>query len=110
MARTLKVSVVRVTQLLTIVLFSFFTMTYFGAFLLLPLSLIYWLGLLLGFLLPSLLAGMVALGLVGYLGLQVYRMPEIYKTIACGGMQLIDLGYAQVQRLGDLLLEEEAVA
>lgn len=104
----LKLFLIRLAQFMTILLYSFFVMTYFGAIVLLPLTFVYWLSLFFGLLLPSLLAGIIALGVAGFLGLNVCRMTEIYKTIACGGMQLIDLGYAQVQRLGDLLLEKEA--
>lgn len=110
MPEKLNLVLVRAAQFLTILLFSYFTMTYFGAFLLLPLALVYWLSLLFGLLLPSLLGGILALALVGLLGLKIYRMPELCRTITCGGMQLIDLGYAQVERLGDLLLEREATA
>ncbi len=110
MQEKLQTLFVRAAQFVTLLLFSLFVMTYFGAFLLLPLALVYWLTLLLGLLLPSLLAGLVALALVAFLGLQLYRMADIYKAIACGGMQLVDLGYGQIQRLADLLPEREAVA
>ena len=87
-----------VFKFVTFVLFTFMVLVYFGFLLLLPLDILTQLirlFSLLGF--PTVIAGALSVGAVGYLGYVIYRMPSLYQLVLDIGVELISFGHSPTQ-------------
>lgn len=99
----LNLGLIRLFEFITLVLYSFFVLTYFGAFLLIPLDLMSLLtsaGDIVG--LPVLLSVPVAGAVTGYLCYLVYRMEGITRAIIQGGLELTHAGHLQLCHLEEI--------
>ncbi len=95
----------KVFKFVTFVLFTFMTLVYFGVLLILPLDVMAQLiRLLVGIGLPTVISALAGIGVLGYLGLMVYRMPELYQLVLNIGIELVNFGHAQVKRF-DAIIE-----
>ncbi len=104
MMKWLNLGLIRLFEFLTLLLYSFFVLTYFGAFLLLPLDILSLLIQGAGLIgLPAIVSVPVALVVVGYLCYRVYQMPQAYQAIVSGGMELANAGYKQIRQLEALV-------
>lgn len=102
----LNLGLIRLFEFITLLLYSFFVLTYFGAFLLLPLDLLTLLIRGMGAVgLPALISIPVAGGVTGYLCYLVYRMPGVWQIIVNGGLELTNAGHAQLRRLESIAAE-----
>lgn len=98
--KRLNLGLIRLFEFFTLLLYSFFVLTYFGAFLLLPLDIVSLLVKGMGAIgLPSLVSVPVAGAVAGIFCYLVYKLPELYRTILNGGVELTNAGYAQIQHL-----------
>lgn len=91
-------------QFVTFVLFTFMTLVYAGAFLVLALGvMVQPIRLLVGMGLPTVVAVGVGMAILGYLGLAVSRMPELYTLVYNIGLDLVSFGHAQIKRFDPLI-------
>ncbi len=91
-------------KFVTFVFFTFTALLYAGVLLLLPLDVLFQLIRLfhaVGF--PTIIAGCMGIALVGYLGLEVSRMPHLLELIIDIGRQLIEFGHSQIRRCDGLI-------
>ena len=92
-------ALIRVFQFVTFVLFTFMVLAYYGAMLLLPLTLLTQIIRLLSAIgLPGFIAGAAALGAVAYLANCLYQMPTLYKSIIDTGTELVKFGYEKIMQ------------
>lgn len=99
----LNLGLIRLFEFITLVLYSFFVLTYFGAFLLIPLdfmSLLTSAGNMVG--LPALLSVPAAGAVTGYLCFLVYKMEGITQAIIQGGLELTQAGHLQLRHLEEI--------
>ncbi len=102
----LNLGLIRLSEFLVLLLYSFFVLTYFGAFLLLPLDVITLLTRGLGMMgLPSLVGFPIAAAVTAYLCYRVYKMPGLYRSIVNGGLELTNAGHAQLRQLEAIAAE-----
>lgn len=96
----LNLSLIRLFEFLTLLVYSFFVLVYFGTFLLLPLDIlslsINGMGLI-G--LPAAVSVPVAAAVSGYFCYLVYKLPGVYQILLNGGTELTNAGYTQIQHL-----------
>lgn len=96
----LNLGLIRLFEFITLLLYSFFVLTYFSAFLLLPLDAVTLLVRAFGLVgLPALAGLPLAIGVTAYLCYLVYRLPGLVQTVLKGGMELTNAGYAQLRQL-----------
>ncbi|MDO9212747.1 MAG: hypothetical protein Q8Q54_08460 [Methylococcales bacterium] len=101
--KKVNVGLVRLLQFVVFVLFTFMVVAYFGAMVLLPLDAIVLLIKLLGvFGLHGFIGALVAIPVVGYLCLTVYKMPELCKLVMDTGFELVKTGKAKVEAFNDI--------
>ena len=94
----------KVFQFVTFVLFTFMVLVYFGLMLILPLDVVAQVVRILmaiGF--PAIIAAGVGIGVVGYLGYAVSRMPELYMLVFEIGRDLINFSHTQIKRFDPLI-------
>ena len=97
------VALVRLFQFVIFVLFTFMVLTYFGAMVLVPLELVVLLLKLFGlFGLDNIIGAVISVVIVSYLGLIVYRTPDLIKTIVDTGVDLVSTGRAKVEAFGQI--------
>jgi hypothetical protein len=100
----IELALTTVLKFLTFVLFTFMVLIYFGLLLLLPLDVLTQLIRIFGaFGFPTLIAGALSIGAVGYLGYAIYRMPQLYHLLLDIGVELIAFGHAQLKRFDPLI-------
>lgn len=100
----------KVFKFITFVLFWFMTLIYFGVLLILPLDILTQIiRIFTGMGLPTAVAVGVGVGILGYIGYLISRMPELYKLVIDIGMQLISFGNEQRKRF-DPIIEQAASA
>lgn len=93
-----------VFKFLTFVLFTFMVLVYFGFLLLLPLDILTQLiRIFSGIGLPTIVAGALSVGTVGYLGFVIYQMPHLYQLVLDIGVELIAFGHSQLKRFDPLI-------
>ncbi|NOT85989.1 MAG: hypothetical protein HOP02_14675 [Methylococcaceae bacterium] len=96
--KNINVALVRLLQFLVFALFTFMVLAYFGAIVLLPLDMAAMLIKLLGvFGLNGFIAAFIAVPAVGYLGLMVYKTPELTQMLLDTGVDLITTGKNRVE-------------
>ena len=89
----------KVFKFITFVLFTFMALVYFGVLLIVPLDIMTQIiRLFHGIGLPTVIAAVLGIGGLAYLGLVVSRMPELYKLVIDVGVQLVSFGHAQIKR------------
>ena len=97
-------ALIRVFQFVTFVLFTFMVLAYYGAMLLLPLTLITQLIRLLSAIgLPGFIAGAAALSAAAYIGNRLYQMPTLYKSVIDTGTELVKFGYEKIMQFENQL-------
>jgi len=100
----LEQALAKVFKFVTFVFFTFTALLYIGVLLLLPLDILFQLIRLfhaVGF--PTILSGCMGIALVGYIGLEVSRMPQLLELIVDIGRQLIEFGHSQIRRCDGLI-------
>ena len=102
--KKVNVALVRLLQFMVFVLFTFMVIAYFGAFLLLPLDAIVLLTKLLGVVgLNGFIGALLAVPAVGYLCLNVYKMPGLCQMVIDTGVDLVKTGKARVEAFNDIV-------
>lgn len=94
----------KVFKFVTFVLFTFMTLVYFGVLLILPLDImaqVIRLLMLIG--LPTIISAVAGISVLAYVGLMVYRMPELYQLVLNIGLDLVNFGHAQIKRFDPLI-------
>ena len=96
--KKINVALVRLLQFVVFVAFTFMVLAYFGALVLMPLDaivLVVKLLSLVGF--STLIATVIALPIVGYLGMMVYKTPDLAKLLVDIGMDLVNTAKTRVE-------------
>jgi len=92
------VALVRLFQFVIFVIFTFMVLTYFGAMVLVPLDLVVLIIKVLGVVgVSSLFAAVVAVPVVAYLGMVVYKTPGLIQIIIDTGLDLVKTGKERVE-------------
>jgi hypothetical protein len=96
--KKVNVALIRLIQFIVFVVFTFVVMTYFGAFILLPLDAASLLIKLMGVIgIHGFIAAFVAVPVVGYLVMMVYKTPGVSQLIIDTGMELVAIGKSKVE-------------
>ena len=96
--KKINVALVRLLQFVVFVAFTFMVLAYFGALVLMPLDAIVLVVKLLSlFGLSTLIATIIALPIVGYLGMMVYKTPDLMKLLVDIGMDLVKTAKTRVE-------------
>ena len=101
--KKINVALVRLLQFVVFVLFTFMVIAYFGAMILLPLdavSLLIKLMSLVG--IHGFIAAVVAIPVVAYLCLMVYKTPELCKMVMDTGIDLVKTGKMKVEAFNEI--------
>ena len=107
--KKVNVVLVRLLQFVVFVLFTFFVIAYFGAIVLLPLDAIALLIKLLGVVgLHGFIGALVAIPVVGYLCLIVYKTPGLSKMIVDNGVELVKTGKVKVDAFNEIIMAAKA--
>jgi hypothetical protein len=92
------IALVRLLQFVVFVLFTFMVLAYFGAMVLVPLDLVVLMIKIMGVVgINDLFAAVVAVPVVGYLGLIAYKTPGLAAIIIETGMDLVNTGKQRVE-------------
>lgn len=98
-------TLVKVFKFVTFVFFTLTALLYIGIILLLPLDILFQIVRVLHAIgLPTVIAAVLGIGAIGYLGLTISRMPAFCDLVVDIGKQLVDFGHTQIKRC-DALLE-----
>ncbi|MFA5982612.1 MAG: hypothetical protein WC782_01225 [Methylococcaceae bacterium] len=101
--KKINLAMVKLIQFMVFVIFTFVVVAYFGAFVLLPLDAVALLVKLfsaIGF--NSLLAAVIAVPIVAYLCLIIYKTPGLVNTIIETGIDLVKTGKLKVDAFNDI--------
>lgn len=102
--KKVNVALVRLLQFVVFVVFTFVVITYFGAMVLLPLDAVALLIKLMGFVgLHGFIGATIAIPVVGYLGMIVYKTPGLCKMIIDTGIELVKTGKAKVEAFNEIV-------
>lgn len=102
--KKVNVALVRLLQFVVFVLFTFFVIAYFGALILLPLDAIALLIKLLGVIgLHGFIGALVAIPVVGYLSLIVYKTPGLGKMLVDNGVDLVKTGKLKIDAFNEII-------
>lgn len=94
----INVALIRLLQFVVFAVFCFIVLTYFGAMVLVPLDLVVLLTKLLGVIgLSSLFGAIIAVPVVAYLGMIVYKTPGLVKMLVDTGVDLVNTGKQRVE-------------
>ncbi|MEY4769199.1 MAG: hypothetical protein RL637_1838 [Pseudomonadota bacterium] len=101
--KKINLALVRLLQFVVFVVFTFTVLIYFSAMILLPLDavalLIKFFGL---FGVNSLIACLIAIPIVSYLALMVYKIPLLTKMVIDTGIDLVNSGKAKVEAFNQI--------
>jgi uncharacterized membrane protein YhaH (DUF805 family) len=101
--KKINVALVRLLQFVVFTLFTFMVITYFGAMVLLPLDAISLLIKLMSAIgLNGFIAAVIAIPVVGYLSLLVYKTPGLSKMIVDTGVDLVKAGKTRVEAFNEI--------
>lgn len=101
--KKLNVALVRLLQFVVFVVFTFAVIVYFGAMVLLPLDAIALLIKLMGVVgLHGFIGALIAILVVGYLSLIVYRTPGLCKMVVDTGVDLVKTGKVKVEAFNEI--------
>lgn len=100
----INVFLIRLLKFITFALFLFAMLVYAGAFVLLPLDILFQLTRVFqGFGMPVVMALLASGGVLGYVGVKLRDMPGLYQLVWDIGVQLITFGRGQISRYDELL-------
>ncbi len=101
--KKVNVALVRLIQFVVFVVSVFMVIVYFGAMVLLPLDAVVLLIKLMGVVgLNGFIAAFIAIPVVGYLGLIVYKTPGLCKMVVDMGVDLIKSGKTKVEAFNEI--------
>jgi hypothetical protein len=101
--KKVNVALVRLLQFMVFVLFTFMVIVYFGAMVLLPLDAIALLIKLMGVVgLHGFIGALIAIPVVGYLCLIVYKTPGLCKMVIDTGIDLVKTGKLRVEAFNEI--------
>ena len=101
--KKINVALVRLLQFVVFVVSVFMVIVYFGAMVLLPLDAVVLLIKLMGVVgLNGFIAALIAIPVVGYLGLMVYKTPGLCKMVVDAGVELIKTGKIRVEAFNEI--------
>ena len=107
--KKVNVGLVRLLQFLVFVVFTFVVIVYFGAMVLLPLDAIALLIKLMGVVgLHGFIGALIAIPVVGYLCLIVYKTPGLCKMVVDTGIDLAKTGFLRVKAFDEIIEAEKA--
>ena len=102
--KKVNVALVRLLQFVVFVLFTFMVIAYFGAMVLLPLDAIALLIKLMDVVgLHGFIGALIAIPVVGYLCLIVYKTPGLCKMVVDTGVDLVKTGKLRVDAFNDIV-------
>ena len=102
--KKVNVALVRLLQFVVFVLFTFMVIAYFAAMVLLPLDAIALLIKLMGVVgLHGFIGALIAIPLVGYLCLMVYKIPGLCKMVVDTGIDLVKTAKLRVEGFNEIL-------
>ena len=102
--KNVNVALVRLLQFVVFVVFTFVVLVYFGALLLLPLdALALLIKLMTAFGLNGLIATLIGVPVIGYLGLVVYKTPGLVKMLIDIGLDLVNAGKSRVEEFNKIV-------
>jgi hypothetical protein len=94
----------KIFQFITFLLFTFMVLVYFGFMVILPLDVLaQTIRLLTAIGLPTLLAAVGGVSVLTYLGLNIYRHPQIYTLVLNIGRDLVIFGQDQIRRYDPMI-------
>ncbi len=101
--KKINVALVRLIQFVVFAVSIFMVIVYFGAMVLLPLDAVVLLIKLMGVVgLNGFIAALIAVPVVGYLGLIVYKTPGLCKMVVDMGVDLIKAGKTRVEAFNEI--------
>ncbi len=104
--KKVNIALVRLFQFVVFVLFTFMVMAYFGAIILVLLDAVVLLSKLLGLIgLGSLFGTIIAVPVVAYLGMIVYKTPGLVNLVIEIGMDLVKTGKARIEAFNKIAEE-----
>lgn len=99
----INVALVRLLQFVVFTLFTFMVLSYFGAMILVPLDLVVLLAKLLNVVgIGTLFGTIVAVPVVAYLGMIVYKTPGLVQMIIDTGIDLVNTGKQRVEAFNEI--------
>ncbi|KJV05598.1 hypothetical protein [Methylocucumis oryzae] len=102
--KKVNIALIRLLQFVVFVLFTFIVTAYFGAMVLLPLDAIALLSKLFTAVgIHGLVSALIAIPVVGYLCLIVYKTPELCKMVIDTGVDLVKTGKARVEAFNEIV-------
>ena len=97
------VALVRLLQFVVFALFTFMVLAYFGAMILVPLDMVVLLIKAMGMVgIGGIIAAIVAVPVVGYLGMIVYKTPGLVDIILNTGLDLVKTGKEKVEAFNSI--------
>lgn len=107
--KKLNVALVRLIQFIVFAVFTFVVMAYFGAMVLLPLDAVAILVKLLGAIgIHGFIGALVAIPVVGYLCLMIYKTPGLVNMIVDTGLDLVKTGKTKVDAFNAIVADVKA--
>ncbi len=104
--KKVNIALVRLFQFVVFVLFTFMVMAYFGAIILVPLDAVVLISKLLGLIgLSSLFGAIIAVPVVAYLGMIVYKTPGLVNLVIEIGLDLVKTGKARIEAFNKIAEE-----
>ena len=104
--KKVNVGLVRILQFVVFVLFTFMLLAYFGAMVLLPLSIVVAIVKILGFIgLHGFIGALVAVPAAGYLTMMVYKTPGLCPLVVDTGVELVKTAKTKIDAFNDILKE-----
>ncbi len=101
--KKINVALVRLLQFVVFTLFTFMVLTYFGAIILVPLDMVVLLTKLLNVVgIGTLFGAIVAVPLVAYLGMIVYKTPGLVQMLIDTGIDLANAGKQRVEAFNEI--------
>jgi len=100
--KTIDIALVRFLQFLVLLFFTFVVFLWYGCASLVPLAL--WVNLTEFFTVAfgPIMSTIIALIIIGALGVYLSKIPKLIETFLATGVDLIKLGNTSVQRMGDI--------
>jgi len=98
------IALVRLLQFVVFTLFTFMVLIYFGAMILVPLDLVVLIVKTFGiFGLGSLVSALIAIPVVAYLGLIIYKTPGLIDIIVETGLDLVSTGKERIEAFNKII-------
>ena len=102
---TIDLMLIRFFQFILFAVFVFIILVYFGTLLLIPLDLLFQLQRVLVFVgIPAVISVLVTGGFVAYVGLTLWKKPEIWRYLLDTGMTLFNFAVGQVKGMEQMAL------